>query len=153
LDNADGEVMRRAKVFAEWPEYQEFLKKNPQREKYAKQAANVRARRATYKQRELAISTNSASSKVQDMGVASSSHTSCMPKKKVQTTPSTCETKTLAPFPIRREASTNPFEVLSSMPVEVTEVSNSTSEASSTSVHFKRKKPRKPIPPGHRPVT
>jgi hypothetical protein len=39
------------------------------------------------------------------------------------------------------------------MPVEVTEVSNSTSEASSASVHFKRKKPRKPIPPGHRPVT
>jgi hypothetical protein len=153
LDNADGEVMRRAKVFAEWPEYQEFLKKNPQREKYAKQAANVRARRAAYKQRELAISTNSMSSKVQDMGVVSPSHTSSMPKKKVRTTPSTSAAKTLAPFPIRREASTNPFEVLSSMPVEVTEVSNSNSEASSASAHFKRKKPRKQIPLGHRPVT
>jgi hypothetical protein len=41
LDNADDEVKRRAKVFAEWPGYQEFLKKNPQHEKYAKQAAIV----------------------------------------------------------------------------------------------------------------
>jgi hypothetical protein len=109
--------------------------------------------RAAYKQRELAISTNFVSSKVQDMGVASPSHTSSMPKKKVRTTPSTSAAKTLAPFSIRREASTNPFEVLSSMSVEVTEVSNSNSEASSASVHFKRKKLRKQIPLGHRPVT
>jgi flagellar biosynthesis GTPase FlhF len=39
------------------------------------------------------------------------------------------------------------------MLVEVTEVSNSNSEASSASAHFKRKKPRKQIPLGHRPVT
>jgi hypothetical protein len=45
-----------------------------------------------------------------------------MPKKKVRTAPSKGVAKTLAPLPIRKEASTNPFEVLSSMPVEVTEV-------------------------------
>ena len=39
------------------------------------------------------------------------------------------------------------------MPVGVTEVADDTSEASSTSTHFKRKKARKNVVMGHRPVT
>jgi hypothetical protein len=70
----EGEIMRRAKALAKLPEHKEFTKKNSRHSKYAKQAANVRARRASLKQRELAIPTNSTSSKVQ--GVASSSHAS-----------------------------------------------------------------------------
>ena len=152
-DDLSGEVMRRAQVFAKWPEYQEFIKKDPQREKYAKQAANVQARRAAYKQRELAIPSNSMASKVQDTKLASSSHAISMQNKKTITTSPKNEAKILDPCPTRKRTSTNQFEVLSSMPVEITEADNNTSEASSVSTHFRRKKPRKQVPLAHRPVT
>jgi hypothetical protein len=71
-DNMEGEIMRRAEALAKLPEHKEFIKKDSRRSKYAKQVANVHARRASLKQRELAIPTNSTSSKVQ--GAASSSH-------------------------------------------------------------------------------
>ena len=137
-DDLSGEVMRRAQVFAKWPEYQEFIKKDPQREKYAKQAANVQARRAAYKQRELAIPTNSMASKVQDTKLASSSHAISMQNKKTITTSPKNEAKILDPCPTRKRTSTNQFEVLSSMPVEITEADNNTSEASSIFISRER---------------
>jgi hypothetical protein len=136
-DNVEGELMRRAKALAKLPEHHEFIKKDPRRRKYAKQAANVCARRASLKQRELAIPTNSMASKAQ-RGV-SSNHAGG---------------KTIVPYlPPHKRALSNRFEVLSSMPVSVEEEGCNTSDASSTSAHFKRKKPRKQVPMGHRPVT
>jgi hypothetical protein len=43
--------------------------------------------------------------------------------------------------------------VFNSLPIGVVEAADSNSEASSTSVHFKRKKAKKNIFPGHPPVT
>ena len=71
-DNAEGEIMRRAEALAKWPEYQEFIKKDSRRTKYAKQAANVRERRAGYKRREMALPADSMASRVH--WAASSSH-------------------------------------------------------------------------------
>jgi len=39
------------------------------------------------------------------------------------------------------------------MPVGITEKYSDASQSSSASTHFKRKKPRKQIPSGHRPIT
>ena len=61
-DNIEGEIMRRAEILAKLPEHQEFIKRNSRRVRYAKQAANVRARRASLKQREMAIPTDPMSS-------------------------------------------------------------------------------------------
>lgn len=72
--------------------------------------------------------------------------TSCTPKKATTTT-------SLPPWPVRKRASSGAFEVLSSMPVGITKAVDSTSDASSASVHFKRKKARKIVVPGHRLVT
>jgi hypothetical protein len=44
-DDINGEIMRHAKAFAQWPEYQEWVKRNPQRKKYVKQAINMLASR------------------------------------------------------------------------------------------------------------
>jgi hypothetical protein len=82
-------------------------------------------------------------SKVQDTNLASSSHASGMQNKKTTTTSPKNKAEILAPCPTRMGTSTNPFEVLSLIPVGVTEVDNNTNEASSASTHFKRKKPRK----------
>jgi hypothetical protein len=112
--------MRHAEALAKLPEHKEFMKKDLRRGKYAKQAANVRARRASLKQGETTITTDSMSSRVQ--GDASSSHA--------------CGTQ-------REMKSNNRFEVFSSMPMGVEEATCSTGDASSASTHFKRKKPRK----------
>ncbi|KAL5647964.1 hypothetical protein ACJX0J_042319, partial [Zea mays] len=115
-DNVEGELMRHAKAdLAKLLEHHEFIKKDPCRRKYAKQDANVRARRASLKQRELAIPTNSMASKAQRVPY----------------------------LPPHKRALSNHFEVLSSMPVSVEEEGCNTSDTSSTSAHFKRKKPRK----------
>ncbi|ONM35311.1 hypothetical protein ZEAMMB73_Zm00001d042430 [Zea mays] len=58
-DDINGEIMRRTEAFAQWPEYQEWVKRNPQRKKYVKQAVNVRASRAANKRRELALPADS----------------------------------------------------------------------------------------------
>ena len=59
----------------------------------------------------------------------------------------------LTPWPARKRAPSNSFEVLNCFPVGVTEAAENSSEASSTSVHFKRKKAKQNVVPGHRPVT
>ncbi|KAG2589915.1 hypothetical protein PVAP13_5NG333200 [Panicum virgatum] len=141
-DNVEGEIMRRAEALAKMPEYQTLIKREPWRAKYAKQASNVRAKRDSYKQRELALQADSRSSGMH--WVASLSHDGGIQER---VTPSTSTMST------RKRASNNRFEAFSSMPVGITEVACSTSDASSTSTHFKRKKPRKQISLGHRPVT
>jgi len=143
--------MRRAEILAKLPEHQEFIKKNSKRGRYAKQAANVRARRASLRQREMAIPTNSTSSWVR--GNASSSHAGGTRGEIKAATPKVENTTTLAYRPPHKRASSNRFEVFSSMPVSVEEKACNTSDTSSASAHFKRKKPRKQIPVGHRPVT
>ena len=150
-DNIEGEIMRRAEILAKLPEHQEFIKKNLKRGRYAKQAANVRARRASLRQREMAIPTNSTSSWVR--GNASSSHAGGTRGEIKAATPKVENTTTLAYRPPHKRASSNRFEVFSSMPVSVEEKACNTSDTSSASAHFKRKKPRKQIPVGHRPVT
>ncbi|XP_024311258.1 uncharacterized protein LOC112269245 [Brachypodium distachyon] len=59
----------------------------------------------------------------------------------------------LAPWPACKRASNNMFEVFNALPVGITEAADDSSETSSTTIHFKRKRPRKEIVPGHRPVT
>jgi len=73
------------------------------------------------------------SSKVQDTNLASSSHASGVPKKKARTTSPNNEAKILAPLSIRKGASTNQFELLSSM-LGVVEVDSNTIEVSSVSI-------------------
>ena len=97
----------------------------------------MRARCASLKQIELAIPTDFMASKAQ-RGV-SSNHAGG---------------KTTVPFfPPHKRALSNRFEVLSSMPVSVEEEGCNTSDTSSTSAHFQRKKPRKQVRTGHHPVT
>jgi len=149
-DNIEGEIMRRAEILAKLPEHQEFIKKNSKRGRYAKQAANVRARRASLRQREMAIPTDSTSSWVR--GHASSSHASGTQGEIKAATPRVEDTTTLAYRPPHKRASSNRFEVFSSMPVSVEEATYNMSDTSSASTHFKRKKPRKQMLVGHRPV-
>jgi len=136
---------------AKLPKHQEFVKRNSRRGRYAKQAANVRARRASLKQREMAIPTDSMSSWVR--GDASSRHAGGTQGEIKAATPRVEDTTTLAYWPPHKRASSNHFEVFSSMPVSVEEATCNTSDTSSASTHFKRKKPRKQILVGHRPVT
>jgi hypothetical protein len=64
------------------------------------------------------------------------------------------ESTTTMPYqPPHKRVVSNRFGVFSSMPVSVEEEACNTSGASSASVHLKRKKTRKQIPLGHRPVT
>jgi len=147
----EGEIMRRAEALAKLPEHKEFIKKDSRRGKYAKQAANVRARRASLKQRELAIPINSTSSRVQ--GAASSSHAGGTRSEIKSATPRKESTTTVPYQPPHKRVVSNRFEVFSSMPVSVEEEAPDTSDASSASTHFKRKKPRQQIPLGHRPMT
>ena len=99
----------------------------------------------------MAIPTNSTSSWVR--GNASSSHAGGTRGEIKAATPKVENTTTLAYRPPHKRASSNRFEVFSSMPVSVEEKACNTSDTSSASAHFKRKKPRKQIPVGHRPVT
>jgi len=150
-DNIEGEIMRRAETLAKSPEYQEFIKKDSRRKKYAKQAANVRAKRASLKERELAIPTNSTSSRVQ--GETSSTPTGDT-QNEIRIIAPRLRSATTTPYqPPHKRVVSNRFEVFSSMPVGVEEEDCNTSDASSASTHFKRKKPRNQIPLGHRPVT
>ena len=68
-------------------------------------------------------------------------------------TPKVGDTTTLAYWPPHKRASSNHFEVFSSILVSVEEVACNTSDTSSASTHFKRKKPHEQIPLGHHPVT
>ncbi|TVU40415.1 hypothetical protein EJB05_13879, partial [Eragrostis curvula] len=70
-DTIGGEIMRRAEALAKRPEYQEFVNKNPRREIYAKQAANVRAKRDEYKLREMALPVSSMCSRIEGPNVPS----------------------------------------------------------------------------------
>jgi len=149
-DNIEGEIMRLAETLAKLPEHQEFVKRNSRRGRYAKQAANVCARRASLKQREMAIPTDSTSSWVR--GDASSRHAGGTQGEIKAATPRVEDTTTLAYRPPHKRASSNRFEVFSSMPVSVEEAACNTSDTSSASTHFKRKKPRKQILVGHCPV-
>ena len=99
----------------------------------------------------MAIPTDSTSSRVR--GDASSSHAGGTQKEIKSATPRMENTTTLAYRPPHKRASNNRFEVFSSMPVSVEEAACDTSNASSASTHFKRKKPHKQILLGHRSVT
>uniref|UniRef100_J3MCF1 Uncharacterized protein n=1 Tax=Oryza brachyantha TaxID=4533 RepID=J3MCF1_ORYBR len=152
-NDVGGAIMRRADILASWLEYQELVDQEPGRQTYVKQAKRVRARRAEYKQGELAARINSACSRTRGECASSSSQgrtgqvesSVAHAPKEATTTPS--------PWPTRRRSSSGAFEVLASMPVGVTVPANSTGDESSTSTHFKRKKARKNVVPGHRPMT
>jgi hypothetical protein len=111
----------------------------------------VRASRATKKRRELAIL---ADSKAIGWGVLvtlTSNHVS--PTHERLAGQSRRSTSSRAPLSAQERTSSNPFEVLSAMTIGNTEKSSVASQSSSASTHFKRKKSRKQIPSGHRPIT
>ena len=155
-DNMEGEIMRHSEALAKLPKYHEFIKKDSQRGKYAKQAANVRARHTSLNQRELAIPTSSMSSRVK--GEASSSHAGATQSEIKISTPRLGSTTMIPYQPPHKRVASNRFEVFSSMLVSIEEagseeVACNTSDTSSTSTHFKRNKPRKQILMGHHPLT
>ncbi|KQK12555.1 hypothetical protein BRADI_1g04506v3 [Brachypodium distachyon] len=128
-NDVGGAIMRQAEALAKRPEYEEFIQRHPERRKYVNQTSRVRSRRAAYKERERAVRARSESSRTQGAYTASSSENTC------------------------KKASNNMFEVFNALPVGITEAADDSSETSSTTIHFKRKRPRKEIVPGHRPVT
>ena len=65
----------------------------------------------------------------------------------------TAATTTLSCWLVRKIASSGAFEVLSSMLVGITKADDSTSDASSSFVHFERKNARKIVVPSHHHVT
>ena len=54
-DNVGGAIMQRVETLSKWPEYEEFVKADPRRQEYVKQAAHARKKRAALKQREMAV--------------------------------------------------------------------------------------------------
>ncbi|KAK1684838.1 hypothetical protein QYE76_045686 [Lolium multiflorum] len=152
-DDIGGAIMRRADALAKWPEYDEFVKEVPKRREYVTQAGRASARRAALKRREMALRADSGHSRVEGKSSPSSSQVSKgKVSKKSEDTPRKGATM-LTPWPARKRISSNSFEVFNSLPIGVIEPTDSNSETSSTSVHFKRKKARKNIVPGHRPIT
>ncbi|TVU51241.1 hypothetical protein EJB05_02652, partial [Eragrostis curvula] len=145
-DTIGGKIMRRAEALAKQPEYHEFVKKDPRREKYAKQAANIRAKRDEYKLREMALPVSSMCSRIEGPNIPSTSQVVVTPEsEKSDMTP------ILAPWPTKMRNSSKSFQIFSSMPVGITDMGGTSSETSSTSTHFKRKKSRHDV--DHRPVT
>jgi hypothetical protein len=152
-DDVGGEIMRRAHALAKWPEYEEFVKEEPRRREYVTQAGRASAKRAALKRREMAVHADSGYNRVEDKSYPSSGQDSRVRVvKKLENIPKK-EAPVLTPWPARKRDQRNSFEVFNVLPIGVTEATDSNSETSSTSVHFKRKKSRKNIVPGHRPVT
>jgi hypothetical protein len=152
-DDVGGEIMRRAHALAKWPEYEEFVKEEPRRREYVTQAGRASAKRAALKRREMAVHADSGYSRVEDRSYPSSGQDSRVRVvKKLENIPKK-EAPVLTPWPARKRDQRNSFEVFNVLPIGVTEATDSNSETSSTSVHFKRKKSKKNIVPGHRPVT
>ena len=148
-----GAIMRLAEALAQRPEYQEFIQQHPEHQEYVNQAAHVRSRRAAYKERERAIRARSGSSRVQGAEHAPSDEDSQAKVNKWLSNPSNEVATSLSPWPSRKQTKNKSFEVFQAMPVGVRAASDKTSETSSTSTHFKRKKARKTVIEGPRRST
>ena len=111
----------------------------------------MHASRAANKRRELALPADSLASRVGCTSNLTSNHARPIHERLVGR--SRRSTSSRAPFSTQKRTSSNPFEVLFAMPVGITEKYSDASQSSSASAHFKRKKPRKQIPSGHRPIT
>ena len=68
--------MRQVETLSKWPEYEEFVKADPRRREYVKQAAHARKKRAALKQREMAVRANSGYSRIQGRDSPSTSQVS-----------------------------------------------------------------------------
>ena len=152
-DNVGGAIMRRVETLSKWPEYEEFVKANPGRQEYVKQPAHARKKRAALKQREMAVRADSGYSRIQGRDSPSTSQVSGGNGAKEMASTERKTTRTLAPWPTRKKVSGNSFEVFNAMPVGVKAVTDNSSETSSASTHFKRKKARKTIVEGPRRMT
>ncbi|XBI73253.1 hypothetical protein VPH35_067036 [Triticum aestivum] len=152
-DNVGGAIMRRVETLSKWPEYEEFVKANPRRQEYVKQAAHARKKQASLKQREMAVQADSGYSRIQGRDSPSTSHVSGGNGAKEMASTENKTTRTLAPWPTRKKVSGNSFEVFNAMPVGVKGVTDNSSETSSVSIHFKRKKARKTVVEGPRRMT
>ena len=145
--------MRRVETLSKWPEYEEFVKADPRRQEYVKQAAHAHKKRAALKQREMAVRANSGYSRIQGRDSPSTSQVSGGNGAKEMASTERKTTRTLAPWPTRKKVSGNSFEVFNAMLVGVKAVTDNSSETSSASTHFKRKKARKTIVEGPRRMT
>ncbi|XBI40763.1 hypothetical protein VPH35_125315 [Triticum aestivum] len=152
-DNVGGAIMRHVETLSKWPEYEEFVKANPRRQEYVKQAAHARKKRAALKQREMAVQVDSGFSRIQGRDSPSTSHVSGGNGAKEMESTENKSTRTLAPWPTRKKVSGNSFEVFNAMPVGVKGVTDNSSETSSASIHFKRKKSCKTVVEGPRRMT
>ncbi|KAK1696631.1 hypothetical protein QYE76_013328 [Lolium multiflorum] len=151
-DDIGGAIMRRADALAKWPEYDEFVKEVPKRREYVTQAGRASARRAALKRREMALRADSGHSRVEGKSSPSSSQVSKgKVSKESEDTPRKGAT-ILTPWPAQNRVSSNSFEVFNSLPIGV-RVPTDTSETSSASTHFKRKKARRTVVEGPRRKT
>ncbi|KAK1614458.1 hypothetical protein QYE76_019975 [Lolium multiflorum] len=151
-DDVGGEIMRRAHALAKWPEYEEFVKEEPRRREYVTQAGRASAKRAALKRREMAVRADSGYSRIEGKSSPSSSQVSKGKVSKKSEDTSRKGATTLTPWPARNRVSSNSFEVFNSLPIGV-RVLTDTSETSSASTHFKRKKARKTVVEGPRRKT
>ncbi|KAF7022825.1 hypothetical protein CFC21_035467 [Triticum aestivum] len=147
-DNVGDAIMRCVETLSKWPEYEEFVKADPRRQEYVKQAAHARKKRAALKQREMEIRADSGYSRIQGKDSPSTSQVSRGNGAKEMASTENKTTRTLAPWPTRKKVSGNSFEVFNAMPVGVKGVTDNSSETSSASIHFKRKKACKTVVEG-----
>ena len=103
--------------------------------------------------KEMAVQTEPEPSRVREGKSSSSSQRSIAKVKEWLSSSLNKVAPSLSPWPLRRKNENEPLEVFQAMPVGVRTAKDNTSESSSASTHFKRKKPRKTVVEGPRRQT